>query len=225
MFRYLPARLSWAALSAVSTAEGAEGGGPELGLPCELALAEMRVDRALSLTSMQQRQQQEQRLAGGGKSNSGGLLSPPPPPPVGTAPPASTEGGSAAAIPAVAAAEAVASAADGGSGSGKDPTHRGVRGGRSVGERPLRRSEYLAKEAAESLAIADGAILQLEPWFVAVERSTDGGSEEEGGRQAGTYGADSKPRGSRDGCLLGVVFVPLAACLRPGVRSDDTCWL
>ena len=199
--RYLPVRLSWPALSAVSAepalpatpavsmAELAGGGGgPELGIVCELALVEMRVDQALSL--MHQRQQQEQRPGGGGgKSSSGSAQITPP---VGATPAAAGGSGAttAPATPALAtAAAAVASTADGRGGNGEGPAGGGggFRGGRNGRERSVRRSpEDMAREAAESLAIADGAILQLEPWFAAVELSVGGGGGEvEGGRRAG----------------------------------------
>jgi len=199
-----------------------DGGGPELGAACELALAEMRVDEALFL--LQQRQQQDQhqhqhhphshqqRPAVGGKGSAGGAPSlsagaAAPAAPVGSVTPAGAPDGATAGAVATAAlgtssvegtGKQEAAIRSGGGGGGG-----GARGSPNGGDGRSRRSpEELAEEAAEHLSIADRAMLQLEPWFAAVERSLDGvGGGGGGDREAG---ACDVGRGSD--ILWGIVF-------------------
>ncbi|CAM9141767.1 unnamed protein product [Scytosiphon promiscuus] len=205
---YLPTHLTWPALlmtgSATSPAVGmsaAHNGGPELGLACELALVEMRVDKALYL--LQQRQQQQQRPPGGSKSNAhggaNGVGAGAVPAVAGTTPSAITAaaGGGGAASgtgSAGAPASSVASATTAGgaaAGSGKSDGPSGGDAG-SAGRIRTSAHEYsrrspgeLAREAAENLAAADAAMLELEPWCTAVEKSLDdAGDPSRGGSNA-----------------------------------------
>ncbi|CAM9884029.1 unnamed protein product, partial [Ectocarpus sp. 12 AP-2014] len=182
---YLPTRFTWPALLAlcppqatVDVAAPGEDGGPELGLACELALAEMRVDKALSL--MRQRQLQ-QRPAGGSKSNAHSPAGVQPSAPVGGANPptaaavtaaAAPAGTAGAAAPPMAAAAAAVVATDGAAAEVGGKKNGGAGGG---GGGCLRRSpEDLAREASEILADADRAMLQLEPWCLAIDNSNLG---------------------------------------------------
>ncbi|CAM9213321.1 unnamed protein product, partial [Ectocarpus sp. 13 AM-2016] len=182
---YLPTRVTWPALLAVcpppatvDVAAPGEDDGPELGLACELALAEMRMDKALSL--MRQRQLQ-QRPAGGSKSNAhspaGVQLSAPvgganPPTAAAVTAAAAPAGTAGAAAPRTAAAAAAVVATDGAAAEAGGKKNEGAGGG---GGGCLRRSpEDLAREASEILADADRAMLQLEPWCLAIDNSNLG---------------------------------------------------
>lgn len=210
--RYLPTHLTWPALltsgsTAAPPASGmsaSESGGPELGLACELALAEMRVDKALSL--LQQRQQQQQRPPGGSKSNAhggasgsatGAALSVAGTTPQAIAAAGGGEGGAAggvgsAVVPAVSAASAITiGGAAAGSGKSEAPplgdAGSASRARSSAKEYTRRTPGELAREAAETLAAADAAMLQLEPWCMAVENSHSGGGHREGGGELGEH--------------------------------------
>lgn len=181
--RYLPAHLSWPVLTAHSNFPAVEGatpaagsgvglsGGPELGLACELALAEMRMDKALSLI-------QQQHTTRRGVNPTATSTSGPSVP--GAAPAAATAsaaaGASAAAVAGVAVPGPAATvSSDGGKATELPP------GGSSAGvpervEACSRLSlDRRRVEAMSHLAVADGAMLELEPWCLSIGDGGYGG--------------------------------------------------
>lgn len=183
--RYLPARISWPVLSVQSdqsptqtpTFGGVDGwGGPELGLPCELMLAEMHLDRALTLTHKHQRTVATAAHA-----------------------PASTVAGSGTESSTVSALTATVNGDSGGK-KNEEGTDAGPRvedaaaackeggsgaAGKRVDARHGNSFHARRREAADNLAAADWAMLQLEPWLFSVMQRDDDDGGAGGGENAG----------------------------------------
>lgn len=142
--------------------------GPELGLQCELMLAEMHVDRALTLTHKHQRMVATAAHA-----------------PASTAAGSGTDSSSASTLTVLVTGDsggkkneeetdagpcvedAAAACREGGSGAA----------GKRVDGRHGKSSHARRREAADHLAAADWAMLQLEPWLLSVaQRADDGGA-------------------------------------------------
>lgn len=170
-------RASWPALAAAAAATSRSSaarteaagvdigvaGGPELGLACELMLAEMHVDRALSLA--------RQQPSGGASSGAAASESSSP---VGSVMGAAAGGSAAVSVSVAAAVDGTG--AGGGSKKGNEapspttvPSAVGVGGKVEAAGLRQRPKDRLHREASRHLAAVDGAMVLLEPWFLCLE--------------------------------------------------------